>query len=55
VGKKYKRVSWNIAYQLAYGPTRTVSSLTGAGGPATANGNYDFLSHALTIDLAYHF
>jgi long-chain fatty acid transport protein len=51
VGKSYKKFSWDAAYQLAWGPPRTVS---GAGFPP-ANGSYEFLSNALTINFGYHF
>ena len=49
VGKKYDRFSWDFAYQFAYGPTRTVTTAT------PADGNYRFISHALTFSLGYHF
>ncbi len=51
VGKSYKKFSWDAAYQLAWGPSRTVS---GDGFPP-ANGSYEFLSNALTINFGYHF
>jgi len=49
VGKKYKHFSWDAAYQLAWGPSRTIS------GDFPSNGSYEFLSHALTINFGYHF
>jgi long-chain fatty acid transport protein len=52
VGKKCGRFSWDAAYQLAWGPSRSV---TGDMGYPTANGNYVFLSHALTVNFAYKF
>ena len=51
VGKKYKRFSWDAAYQLAWGPPRSVS---GDSFPP-ANGSYEFLSNALTINFGYRF
>jgi long-chain fatty acid transport protein len=51
VGKKYKQFSWDAAYQLAWGPSRTVS---GDNYPP-ADGSYQFLSHALTINFGYRF
>jgi len=51
VGKKYKRISWDAAYQLAWGPSRSVS---GDSFPP-ADGSYEFLSHALTINFGYRF
>ncbi len=53
VGKAYKSVSWNAAYQLAYGPSRSVFNTSVA--EASANGSYSFLSHAVTFDLGFHF
>jgi long-chain fatty acid transport protein len=53
VGKKCGRFSWDAAYQLAWGPPRTVGGdVTDFGAP---DGKYQFLSHALTINLGYHF
>ena len=52
VGKKYKKFSWDVAYQLGWGPTRTVST---DGTYPAANGSYDFLSHAISINFGYHF
>jgi long-chain fatty acid transport protein len=51
VGKKWGNFSCDAAYQLAWGPSRSVS------GDATVlpDGRYEFLSHALTINFGYHF
>ena len=51
VGKNYKHLSWDAAYQLGMGPSRSVA------GDITPNdnGNYEFLSHALTINFGWHF
>ena len=53
VGKKFGKFSWDAAYQLGWGPSRSV------GGDATADGapdgKYRFLSNALTINIGYHF
>ncbi len=50
VGKKYTHLSWNVAYQLAWGPSRNVNS------PAPpVSGSYEFLSNALSVNLGYHF
>jgi long-chain fatty acid transport protein len=51
VGKRYKKFSWDAAYQLAWGPSRTVS---GDAFPP-ADGKYEFLSNALTFNVAYRF
>lgn len=48
-GRKVDRYSWDIAYQYAYGPRRTIDRGT------AADGTYRFESHALSISLGYHF
>ena len=56
VGKKYDHFSWDVAYQLAWAPARDVTGDTsGASLGETANGRYEFLSHAITFNLGYHF
>ena len=53
-----------MAYQLAYGPARTVTgnnyTLADTTGPGTgfsapANGTFEFLSHALALSVGYNF
>ena len=51
VGKKWGKFSWDAAYQLAWGPPRT----DGGDLFASADGKYEFLSHAITINVGYHF
>jgi long-chain fatty acid transport protein len=51
VGKKYQHFSWDAAYQLGWSPSRTVSG----DADVPANGTYEFLSHAISINLGYHF
>jgi long-chain fatty acid transport protein len=53
VGKKYGKFSWDAAYQLGWGPSRSVGSDTGYSD--APDGKYEFLSHALTINIGYHF
>jgi long-chain fatty acid transport protein len=56
VGKKYGHFSWDAAYQLAWGPSRSVSGDNNPGfAPGAADGKYQFLSNALTINFGYHF
>jgi long-chain fatty acid transport protein len=59
-GHKGKRFDFDIAYQLGYGPTHTVtgstpSSTPGIGSNQNANGNYDFISHAVMLTVGMHF
>jgi long-chain fatty acid transport protein len=53
VGKRCGRFSWDAAYQLAWGPSRSVEG--DATDFGTADGKYEFLSHALTLNFGYHF
>ncbi|GDY23348.1 membrane protein [Verrucomicrobiota bacterium] len=63
-GRNYQKWRWDLAYQLAYGPARTVTGNTytladtagpGTGIPASANGTFEFLSHALALSVGYKF
>jgi long-chain fatty acid transport protein len=47
LGKHWKNWDFDVAYQFAHGPTRTVSGL--------ASGSYQFDSHAISISAGYHF
>jgi long-chain fatty acid transport protein len=53
VGKRWGKLSWDAAYQLAWGPSRSVGGDATAGG--AADGKYQFLSNALSINFGYHF
>ena len=59
IGRQQSRVNWDVAYQLAWGPSRTVAGNTLAfplpPPPTTANGRYNFLSHALTAAVSVGF
>lgn len=50
LGRNVGRCSWDIAYQLAYGPNRNVSNAA-----FVDNGTYRFISHAVTFSFGYHF
>jgi len=52
VGKKYDHFSWDVAYQLGWGPSRNVNNDNYF---SVAEGSYEFLSHAITINFGYHF
>ncbi|MGA3284340.1 MAG: outer membrane protein transport protein [Verrucomicrobiota bacterium] len=59
-GHKGKRFDFYIAYQFGYGPTHTVtgsqpSTIGGQIAGQTANGNYDFISHAVLVTVGLHF
>lgn len=53
VGKRYHQLSWDVSYQFIWGPTRTVNDDGQDGG--IANGSYEFLSHAISFNVGYHF
>lgn len=49
IGRKVGAISWDFAYQFAYGPPRTINNGT------VASGEYRFISHAVTLSFGYHF
>jgi long-chain fatty acid transport protein len=59
-GYKGKHFNFDIAYQFGYGPTHTVTGSQPSSIPAqstgqTANGNYDFISHAVFVSAGWRF
>jgi len=59
-GYQGKRFDCDIAYQFGYGPAHTVtgstpSSLSGVNSSQTADGKYDFISHAVMVTVGMHF
>jgi long-chain fatty acid transport protein len=48
-GQRLDHLSWDIAYQYAYGPERHIDNGT------LANGRYRFESHSVSLTLGYHF
>jgi len=50
-GRNYEHWRWDLAYQLAYGPSRDVT-----GTPfGLADGRYEFISHAINLSIGYAF
>jgi long-chain fatty acid transport protein len=55
-GYRGRRWSWDAAYQFAYGPTRDISgSVSASMIGQSADGRYEYLSHALSLSLGYAF
>jgi long-chain fatty acid transport protein len=59
-GHKGKRFDFDVAYQFGYGPAHTVTGSTPSSQPAlnvgqTADGKYDFISHAVLVTVGVHF
>jgi len=54
-GFKGKRFDFDIAYQFGYGPTHTVSGSALSSAGQSADGQYDFISHAIAISMEWHF
>ena len=59
-GHKGKRFDFDVAYQFGYGPSHTVtgstpSTIGGQIAGQTADGNYDFTSHAILVTVGLHF
>ena len=57
VGAGYRGGHWtlDLAYQLGYGPTRTVTGSAPSATGQTADGRYEFLSHAIALSVGWHF
>lgn len=49
IGYRGERLNCDLAYQLAYGPSRDIHNGT------AADGTYDYLSHALSLSIGYQF
>jgi long-chain fatty acid transport protein len=49
LGKTYNHLSLDAAYQLGYGPDRTIT------GDGPYNGKYEFFSNALSLNIGWHF
>jgi long-chain fatty acid transport protein len=54
-GYHWEHASVDLAYQFGYGPTRTVSGSAPSPGGQTADGDYDFSSHALFLSFGWRF
>ena len=59
-GHKGKRLDFDIAYQFGYGPAHTVTGSTPSSTPGlfagqSADGKYDFISHAVMVTVGWHF
>ncbi len=59
-GRKGRRFDFDVTYQFGYGPAHTVSgstpsSLSGVNNSQTADGKYDFISHAVLVTVGMHF
>lgn len=59
-GHRGKRFDFDVAYQFGYGPTHTVtgstpSTIGGQIAGQTADGKYDFISHAVLVTVGLRF
>ncbi len=54
-GHKGEHLTVDLAYQLGYGPPRTVTGSAPSATGQTADGRYEFLSHALILSVGWHF
>ncbi|HTL17148.1 MAG TPA: outer membrane protein transport protein, partial [Patescibacteria group bacterium] len=54
-GFKGRRFDFYIAYQFGYGPTRTVTGSAPSATGQTADGRYEFFSHAVLLTAGWHF
>lgn len=53
--QEWRRLTWSAAYQLGYGPPRDVYGSAPSSAGQDADGQYSFLSHALSVSLGYRF
>lgn len=54
-GRKWDRWSFDVAYQFGYGPNRTVSGSAPSASGQSADGEYEFVSHAVMLSAGFHF
>src|SRR5439155_10168116 len=54
-GFKGERFNFDVAYQFGYGPPRTVTGSASSAARQTADGRYEFISHAIALTLGWHF
>ncbi len=55
LGVEYDHLRLGLAYQFGYGPTRTVAGSATSAAGQTADGKYDFLSHAVIVTTGWKF
>jgi long-chain fatty acid transport protein len=55
VGRRGKRFDFDVAYQFGYGPDHRVRGSAPSATGQTADGTYDFISHALAVSVSWHF
>lgn len=54
-GHKGKTFDFDVAYQFGYGPSRTVSGSVPSASGQSADGKYEFVSHAVFVSIGLHF
>jgi long-chain fatty acid transport protein len=54
-GYRGKQFDVDVAYQFGYGPTRTVRGSAVSAAGQSADGDYDFMSHAIAVSVGYRF
>lgn len=54
-GYHHRHLRVDLAYQLGYGPTRTVSGSAPSATGQTADGDYEYLSHGLSLTAQWSF
>ena len=55
IGKQWQNWDFDLAYQYAHGPTRTVNRAPLFPGETSPNGTYQFDSHAISLSAGYRF
>lgn len=54
-GLKREHFNFDVAYQFGYGPTRTVTGSAPSATGQTADGRYEYFSHAIAMSAGWHF
>lgn len=54
-GFKGQKIQFDAAYQFGYGPSHKVSGSAPSAAGQTADGRYEFVSHAVLLTLGWHF
>jgi len=55
IGRRGERFDFDVAYQFGYGPNHSVTGSALSATGQTADGTYDFISHALAVSVSWHF
>lgn len=55
LGRKGQRIDFDVAYEFGFGPTHTVTGSAASAAGQTADGKYNYTSHAIALSAQLHF